>query len=194
MTVGTPTRRILDPLSRVSEILFGVIMALTFTTTIDAAAGGREDMRLLIYAVIGCNLAWGLVDAAMFLMSALTQRGRGLIAIHAIRGARRVGKAHRIIADTLPAVLAPVFTEDDLERLRLAVLRLDHPPQRPALTREDWLGAAGVCLLVLVSTFPIVVPLLVIGDGRLALRASNTVAIALLFGCGFVLARHAGYR
>jgi VIT1/CCC1 family predicted Fe2+/Mn2+ transporter len=65
---------------------------------------------------------------------------------------------------------------------------------RPRLTKSDWLGALGLCLLSFLSTFPIVVPFLFIGDARLALRISNAVAIAMLFLCGYVFGRCAGFR
>jgi VIT1/CCC1 family predicted Fe2+/Mn2+ transporter len=62
------------------------------------------------------------------------------------------------------------------------------------LTKGDWLGALGLCLLSFVSTFPIVIPFIFIGDARLALRVSNVVAIAMLFVCGYVFGRYAGFR
>jgi hypothetical protein len=52
--------RILDPLSRISEILFGLIMALTFTGTLSAVTADREEIRTLLFGAIGCNVAWGL--------------------------------------------------------------------------------------------------------------------------------------
>src|SRR5262245_54955666 len=67
--------RILDPIARMSEVLFGLIMALTFTTTLELTAG-RADVRMLLVGVIGCNIAWGLVDAVMYLIATLTERGR----------------------------------------------------------------------------------------------------------------------
>ena len=36
-------------------------------------------------------------------------------------------------------------------------------------------------------------PFLLFGDPRMALRASNAVAIAMLFGCGYGLGRYGGY-
>jgi VIT1/CCC1 family predicted Fe2+/Mn2+ transporter len=72
---------------------------------------------------------------------------------------------------------------------------LDLPePGRPRLTQRDVLGAAGICLLSFLSTFPIVVPFIFIGDARLALRISNAVAIAMLFLCGYAFGRYAGFR
>ena len=55
---------ILDPVERVSEMLFGLFMALTFVGAISVAESGRAEVRDLLIAAIGCNLAWGLVDAS----------------------------------------------------------------------------------------------------------------------------------
>ncbi len=187
------TDRVLDPLARGSEILFGVIMALTITTTVDAASGGAEDLRALLYVALGCNLAWGLVDGVMFLMNALTERGRDLVIVRAVREARAPAEAHRVLREALPPALSPLLGSEDIERLRQRLARLDDPPP-PRLTADDWRGAAAVCLLVLLSTFPIVVPFLLFDGVAVALRASNGVAIVMLFGCGYVIARHGGYR
>jgi len=187
-------QRILDPLSRVSEILFGVIMALTFTTTVDAASGGREDVRTLLFAVVGCNLAWGLVDAVMFLMNALTGRGRDLLTVRSVRDAGTAGEAHRMIADAIGPLLSSILTAEDFERVRLGLIRLEDLPPRPRLEKDDWLGALGVFLLVFLSTFPIVLPFLIFSNVQVGLRVSNLVAIVMLFGCGYTLARHGGHR
>src|SRR3954470_22597934 len=76
--------RVLDPLARTSEILFGVIMALTFTGTLSVATAGREEVRTLLVGIIGCNIAWGLVDGVMFLMSALTERAGAILRARAV--------------------------------------------------------------------------------------------------------------
>ena len=62
------------------------------------------------------------------------------------------------------------------------------------MTRRDGLGAIGFCLLSFLSTVPIVIPFILIGDARLALRVSNAVAIGMLFVCGHALGRYAGFR
>ena len=38
-------KRVLEPVDRVSEILFGLIMVLTFTGSLGVAEAGREDIR-----------------------------------------------------------------------------------------------------------------------------------------------------
>ena len=42
---GTISKRVLDPHERISEVLFGLIMVLTFTGSISIAEAGREDIR-----------------------------------------------------------------------------------------------------------------------------------------------------
>ena len=61
-------RRLLDPVDRASEVLFGLIMVLTFTVTLNAAEAGRPDVRAMLIGALGCNFAWGVIDAVMFLM------------------------------------------------------------------------------------------------------------------------------
>jgi len=53
-------------------------------------------------------------------------------------------------------------------------------------------GCAGVFLLVFLSTFPVVVPFIVMHDALIALRVSNGIAIGLLFITGYAFARITG--
>ena len=52
---------VLNPVDRTSEVLFGTIMVLTFTGAISAATDGRQEIRELLWAALGCNVAWGFV-------------------------------------------------------------------------------------------------------------------------------------
>jgi VIT family len=193
-TPAEPRDRVLDPIARVSEILFGVIMALTFTGTFSAATAGREELRSMLIGVIGCNLAWGLVDAVMFLMSSLSERGNGIQTLLSVQRAQTPDAAHRVIVGVLPPLVASVFNRDDLERVRAGLLGIAEVPAKPSLTKADWTGALAVFLLVFLSTFPIVIPFLLIGNLHLALRVSNGIALAMLFITGWVLARHGGHN
>ena len=186
--------RVLDPIARVSEVLFGLIMALTFTGTLSAATAEREEVRTLLIGVIGCNIAWGLVDAVMFLMSALTERGHGLLTVQAVRSAPSPDAAHSVIAAAVPPVVASLLKREALETVRVGLVRMNDLPPSPKLTKNDWLGAAAVFLLVFLSTFPIVIPFLIFRDVRFALRISNLIALVMLFITGSWLARHGGHH
>jgi hypothetical protein len=182
---------VLDPIDRTSEILFGIIMALTFTGSIRVADAGREDIRAVLVGAIGCNLAWGLVDAAMYLMAAFMGRARLFVTLHAIR-IRPPEAARGLIVNVLPSVLSSALTAADIETLRQRVNQQALPSTAITLTRSDFLGAAGVFLLVSLSTFPVVVPLMVVSQQQLALRLSNAAAVVMLFILGALLGRHVG--
>ena len=185
--------RILEPMDRISEILFGLIMALTFTLTLGVVTADRIQVRTMLLAALGCNLAWGIIDASVFLMARFNQRGRNAVQLRAVRTAADIADAHRIIENALPPVLGAALPPDQLELMRQSLLQLPEP-ERPRLTKRDGLGAIGICLLSFLSTFPIVIPFILIGDTRLALRLSNAVAIGMLFVCGYALGRCAGFR
>ena len=187
-----PTLRVLDPMERIGEVLFGLIMVLTATGALSVVTADGAQIRTLVVGALGCNLAWGIIDAGMYLMARLSERGHAILAVRAARSAPDAAGAHRIIADALPPLVAAALSPEQLEAIRQRLHALPAPPERPHLTARDWLGALGVCLLVFLSTLPVVIPFAVIADARLALRVSNAVAITLLFGCGFAFGRHAG--
>ena len=64
----TESKRLLDPIDRISEILFGLLMAVTIVGSLSIATAGQDEVRTVLIAALGCNLAWGLVDAVMYLV------------------------------------------------------------------------------------------------------------------------------
>ena len=123
----------------------------------------------------------------------LTERGRGVLTLRAVHNAASPHEAHGVIAGAVPPVLAKVLSGDDLENMRQGLLRMGEVPPR-GLGKRDWLGALAVFLLVVLSTFPVVIPFLFFQDVQFALRMSNLVAIAMMFVCGILLGRHGGYH
>ena len=185
------TRRVLDPVERVSEVLFGLIMVLTFTGTLSVATAGRAEVREMLVGAIGCNLAWGIVDAVMYLLSTLANRGRGFELFRAVRAAANVDQARAIVVAALPPVVAGVMNPPEIESLRVRLAGLP-APGRARLAAVDLKGALGVFLLVFCSTFPVVVPFLIVADPAFALRMSNVVAVTMLFLGGVSLGRFSG--
>jgi VIT1/CCC1 family predicted Fe2+/Mn2+ transporter len=142
------SRRVLEPVDRVSEILFGLIMVLTFTGALSVAEAGREEVREMLSA----------------------------------------------IADALPPVIASVLEPAEYEALHRRLRALPEAPAQARLGRRDWLGGLGVLLLVFLSIFPVVIPFLVMRSAVPALRASNLIAIAMLFATGYAYGRGVGWR
>src|SRR5262245_31252609 len=103
-----PSDRILEPIDRITELMYGLIMAVTITLTLEGLTAVRIQVRTMLLAALGCNLAWGIIDASVFLMARFNQRGRNAVQLRAVRAAADIAYAHRIIADALPPALASV--------------------------------------------------------------------------------------
>ena len=188
------SKRVLDPIDRISEVLFGLIMVLTFTGSLSVAEAGRDDVRTMLIGALGCNVAWGIIDAMFYLMGCLAERGQGLITYLAVRKATDPQEAQRLIADTLPPVVASILEPGELETMRRRLIQLPEPPARARLSTDDWQGALGVFLIVFVSTFPVAIPFIFMQNVGPALRVSNAIAIVMLFLAGVAFGSMTGRR
>jgi hypothetical protein len=186
------SKRVLDPIDRVSEVLFGLIMVLSFTGSLSVAEAGRAEVRTMLLGALGCNLAWGVIDGVFYLMGCSAERGRNLLTFRAARQESDPQAAQQLIAGALPPVVASILQPAELETMRQRLKALPEPPERLRLPKEDWLGAVGVFLLVFLSTFPVVIPFTFMKDITLALRVSNAVAIVMLFLTGHTFGRMTG--
>jgi VIT1/CCC1 family predicted Fe2+/Mn2+ transporter len=186
------SKRILEPYDRISEVLFGLIMVLTFTGSLSVAEAGREDVRVMLIGALGCNIAWGLIDAVLYLMGCLAEKGRSLMTFKAVRSAVSPEKAQQLIAGALPPLLASLLQPAELESMRQRLQELPEPARPAKLDGSEWRGAVGVFLLVFLSTLPVSVPFLFIESTLTAMRVSNLVAILMLFGTGYAFGRCVG--
>jgi len=188
------SKRALDPMDRVSEVLFGLIMVLTFTGSLSVATAGHAEVREMLIGALGCNLAWGIIDGLLYLMACLAEKGRSLRAWHALRDAADAEEGQGLVKQALPPVIASVVAPAHLEAIRESLLRLPEPPDRPRLTAEDWRAFLGVALLVFLSTLPVVIPFVLMSNAHSALRVSNAIAITMLFLCGYTTGRLTRYH
>jgi VIT1/CCC1 family predicted Fe2+/Mn2+ transporter len=191
MTVES-SKRPLDPIDRVSEVLFGLIMVLTFTGSLSVAEAGRDDVRTMLVGALGCNVAWGIIDAMLYLMGCLAEKSQGLMTYVAVRKATDLRDAQRRIADALPPLIASILDPAELEAMRRRLMQLPEPPDRARLSKDEWLGAIGVFLIVFVSTFPVVIPFIFMQNVGPALRVSNVIAIVMLFLTGYTFGSMTG--
>ena len=189
-----PKARILEPMDRISEILFGLIMVLTYTGSLSVATADRAQTRTMLIGALGCNLAWGIIDAGIYLMARLHEHRRKAMVLRALRAAPDADAIRPIIAEVLPAPVAELLSPPQLESVRQQVRQMPEPAHRFSLTGVDARGALAVFVLVFFTTLPVAIPFMLIGDAKLALRLSNAVAIFMLFLCGYAFGRHAGMQ
>jgi VIT1/CCC1 family predicted Fe2+/Mn2+ transporter len=186
--------RVLDPIDRISEVLFGLFMVLTFTGTLSVLESGRDEVRNMLVAAIGCNIAWGFVDGVMYVLRNIVARGRAARLLRAVRGAREPALAHRLIGQEIGGLSGALGTAE-IERVRQWIV--DQPEHAGPVARvnaRDRRGAVGVFLLVFLSTFPVVLPFVFIADPGVAKRVSAAVAIGMLYLCGHAWGRYAGLK
>jgi len=184
---------VLNPVDRVSELLFGLFMALTFVGAVSVAESGRAEIQKMLAAALGCNLAWGLVDAVMYLVRTVTDRGRALTLVRSVRAAPDEETGRRIVARSQSLASAGLIAEPEIEAIRGRIVALPSVPERPTLKWDDLLAALAVFLIVVASTFPVALPFVIFGDVGTAKTVSRAVALTMLFFGGLALGRYAGY-
>ncbi len=189
---GEP-RSILEPIERMSEIIFGLLMALSFTGTMSASVAGGEKVVSVLMAALSCNVAWGIVDAVMFVLTSVIERIRRRSFVMAIR-TLPMAEAERIFGENLPPEMLKVVAATELEALLKRVKALPKPPERRLMGWGDVKAACAICALVVLSTLPPSLPFLFVDDLKAAMRLSNIVALVMLFAIGAQLGNYANRK
>jgi len=182
-------KRVLEPSERIAEVLFGVIMFLSITGSLRVATAGPDDVHTMLVSALGCNLAWGIIDGVLYCMGRGAEKGRGLMVLRAVRNATDPQRAHRLIAEALPSVVASVLQPAELASLHQRLQQLPEPSWHARLQKDDWLAGLGVFLLVVVSMFPLALPFILMPNAAAALHVSNAIAMVMLFGLGYAFGR-----
>jgi len=181
----TFVHRHLDPSARLGEVLFGLVMALGFTGSVRLGLE-EADNHALFVGILGCNVAWAIVDGAMYLLTEIFERGRIGRLVRDVHAARSEEEALAVVSSEVADRLPIVEGAPEAEAFHgwiLGLVRRSTPATAMA-RREDVLGAAAVALVIVLATLPIVVPFLVVADPYLAVRVSNGVALSMLFLLG----------
>ncbi|MBC8741210.1 hypothetical protein F6X40_31955 [Paraburkholderia sp. UCT31] len=185
---------VLDVVDRVCELCFGLFMALTFVGTVSAVGAGADAGHKMFYTALGCNLAWGLADAVMFLVRTLVARGRRVTLAHSVRSQPNAAAGVRTLHDAMAAWLRPLIGDTELESIRRRVAARPDLPPRAVFVRDDFIAAAAIFVLVVAATFPVALPFVLFANVPTALIASRVLTIAMLFGSGMALGHYAGFR
>jgi hypothetical protein len=188
------TVRHLDPGSRMGELLFGLIMTLTFTlgAGLVIEEEGREGAIEMLVAILGCNLAWGLIDGVLYVLAQVFERGRlRRVAAH-VRQLPQGTEARSLVATELDELLSPALDEPARRQFYERVVEglRGSTPTPNRVTKADLIGGLVSGWLVFACSFPAILPFIVMDDLSRAVRISNAILIVLLFLVGFRAARH----
>ena len=176
------------------EALFGLIMTLTFTLGADLIIQeqGREGARQMLIGILGCNLAWGLIDGcSTFSIVPSSVDGCTALVTKCVRRRVRSGPVELVAAE-LDELLVPLTDAQQRDSLYAAIVqrvKTESTAPRP-VTRKDLLGGLESGVLVFACSFPAVLPFLLFDEPQFALRVSNAVLLALLYYLGYRHAKH----
>jgi len=185
-------QKYLDPADSLDEILFGLIMVLTFTLGTGLATGGDPDAgQTLMISAIGCNIAWGLIDGVMYVMTALFERSRLIRFGSLIRATPDDATAAQMIAIELNEQLEAFSSEAGRDQFYRDVVHTvrSATPQRTRVRFEDLMGGVASFLLVFLTALPAAIPFLLVSNAQTALLVSNGILLAMLFGVGYAWGR-----
>jgi hypothetical protein len=185
---------VLDPIDRISEVLFGLIMVLSFTGSISVASDGRAEISELLWAALGCNLAWGIIDAVFYLMGTIFSRGHGLSVLRRLKVTKDKGTSRNLLADELPLYLSAILKPEEVDSINERLVNLESLPQKRIISGSDLKGAFLIFLLVFACTFPVSLPFAVFQNTAFALRISNLIALLILFFGGISVGKYAGFK
>jgi hypothetical protein len=185
----------LDPTDIFGEILFGLIMVLTFTLGAGLTVeDGPEGVRMLLIAALGCNVAWGIIDGAMYVMGGLIERGRRNRMLLALKQVKDEAAALAAIGEEMDGPLTSLASAEERKAFYRGIWRISArvQPEKARLGREDWMGGLVSAMLVILTALPGTIPFLFMRDKFEALRASNAVLLLLLFWCGYFWTKFTG--
>lgn len=185
---------VLNMPDRLSEVLFGLIMVLTFTGTISVSTSGKQEVNELMWAALGCNLAWGLVDGIMYIMDTLIGRAHSILQLQKLKKTESLDGSREIIRDNISPLISEIMTNDEIDQLNEKMKQLPEVNIKNSLNLKDFMIAGQIFLLVFISTLPVAMPFLLLQDVALAMRLSNLIALILLFLAGYSLAKYSGLR
>jgi len=109
--------RVLEPNERISEVLFGLIMVLTFTGSLSVADASRRDVRTMLIGAVGCSITWGIIDGILYLLSCLAEKELSLTILRTVRQSSDSQTAQQLIANALPSVVASILQPSELEAI-----------------------------------------------------------------------------
>ena len=190
-------QRHLDPSDILGEILFGMIMVLTFT--LGARLLGPDeptDGRELLIAALGCNVAWGIIDAFLYLLGTMHERRRLASVQAAVYRSESDKAALALLREELNDGLSTLAARESQDAFYAAIAAgaRQGAKVRTGLTAEDFRAASLVFVLVVLTAVPAAVPFLLVEDSYIALRISNGVMTALLFLVGYFWGKHVGAK
>ena len=191
---------LLDPIDTLAEVIFSILILLTFTLAfrifaMDSELLTADFIRELMWAALGATVAWGIIDGIMYALFEVLGRSERHRLLWHIQAAHTPDEAVTAIANEFDYMLEPITGEEQRRTLYEDILdHLRHSqPRAVGLKHEDLTGGLASVLIALLAVTPSFLPLLIFpNDYALAIRLSNVVSFIVLFAAGYEWGRYTG--
>ena len=179
------------PEDRLAEAICGLIMVLSFTAATGALLEDATPHALLI-AVLGCNIAWGIVDGVTYILGNLMNRGARARLIQTLQRTPDDPNGAQAVQARIDDTLGQLLTAEQRQQVQQWILegvpRLDPEPVR--IKKADLYTGLVCFVIVFGTTIPVLLPFIFLKNQVHALRISNALTLAMLFAMGW---RWAGF-
>jgi hypothetical protein len=197
--------KILDPIDRMSETIFSILIVLIFTLAYRAYSllPNNNDIFVLtdsiaiFRAALGAVVAWGIIDAIMYAILSFFERKDLVRFVNEIKSNPTDPAGLQIIAEEFDHLFEPITEEAQRISIYTQIHQAikDTQPKRIKLEKEDILGAGAVFIAAIVAVIPSLAPLVIFRDNlRLALLLSNLFSFLMLFFTGYRWGKHSRHK
>jgi len=193
----------ISPTQAAVEFFYGLLMAMTLSNTLRLALIGSSigDVVFIVsVAIFGCNLAWGIADGAVSVLTSHFQNLYYYRKVKQIKEGADQEAARELAAEVLSEALTEIQEDilDDEARKRMADVAI-HAMKRkeivkPTLGRSQWITAGWCVLLNVAAALPFIAiyQMAFLLDLNLVTLLANITGAALLFFLGRFLDRRLG--
>ena len=176
----------------IQEVLYGFIMALIYVTAARIGILRYTDTLNLVILIIGMNFTWGLIDAVVFYMVDVFDQ-RKFVRIMSACDLPHERKVEMMLDEFSGTPLDILDPED--ERMiceEILSMTMENESERLSDRRAMRDSAVACFIITILTTIPIVVPLLLIEDTEIALTVASGLSSICLFFIGFRMERYLG--
>ncbi len=193
---------LIDPIDRLTESLFSILILLTFTMTSWIISRSGSDQMLtsenifdLAIAALVTVIAYGAIDGVIYALLTMFGRGESHRLLQGIQAADSEQEAVEVIADYLDYTLEPITGEPERQQLyhHILVQLRNSQPREIGLKREDITAGLTHILVAILVIIPPLFPLVAMRrDPGMAILVSNLISFFLLFFVGYRWGKYTG--
>jgi VIT1/CCC1 family predicted Fe2+/Mn2+ transporter len=186
-------KKYLSPSDRLTEIITSIIMTMAVIGATRIGIGANNNnFHVIFYAAIGCDIAWGMIDAVLYIFSELMDRGRHALFLKSVQAIQDKDKAIEFITKKVEEEMDPAilehFNHEDRIQLSQKVVQFSSKmtPVNVHISKDDVFGAISIFVVVICTGLVLLIPFVLFsGDITFASRISEIIALILLFLIGY---------